>query len=63
MCVCVTYLCVLSLYPVLILTALQALYYLAQVPSNRPLMKSEVGLLLSVNRIINRCLLCLCVYL
>ncbi|XP_064406251.1 armadillo repeat-containing protein 1-like [Halichondria panicea] len=35
-------------------TALEALYYLAQVPSNKSLMKNEVGLLLSVNRIISR---------
>ena len=33
---------------------LQALFYLAQVPSNRPLMKNEMGLLISVRRIINR---------
>ena len=32
----------------------QALHYLAQVPSNRPLMKSEVGLLISIRRIISR---------
>lgn len=40
--------------PHVVITALEALYYLAQVPSNRPLMKNEVGLLVSVRRIINR---------
>jgi hypothetical protein len=35
-------------------THVQALHYLAQVPSNRPLMKSEVGLLISIRRIISR---------
>ena len=33
---------------------LQALHYLAQVPSNRPLMKNEVRLLISIRRIMNR---------
>ncbi len=32
----------------------QALNFLAQVPSNRPLMKNEIGLLISIRRIINR---------
>ena len=32
----------------------QALSYLAQVPSNRALMKNEIGLLVSVRRIMNR---------
>ena len=36
------------------LLVMQALFYLAQVPSNRLLMKSEMGLLISVRRIINR---------
>lgn len=40
--------------PKVVLTALEALGFLAQVPSNRPLMKNEVGLLISVRRIINR---------
>jgi hypothetical protein len=40
--------------PDVVLTALEALFYLAQVPSNRPLMKNEMGLLISVRRIINR---------
>lgn len=40
--------------PHVVLTALEALFYLAQVPSNRPLMKNEVGLLLSIRRIVNR---------
>lgn len=40
--------------PQVVLTALEALHYLAQVPSNRPLMKSEVGLLISIRRIISR---------
>lgn len=40
--------------PQVILTALEALYYLAQVPSNRPLMKSELGLLINIRRLISR---------
>ncbi|KAL5473523.1 hypothetical protein EMCRGX_G028014 [Ephydatia muelleri] len=40
--------------PQVVLTALEALYYLAQVPSNRLLMKNEVGLVLSLRRIMNR---------
>lgn len=40
--------------PHVILTALEALSYLAQVPSNRALMKNEIGLLVSVRRIMNR---------
>jgi len=40
--------------PHVVLTALEALHYLAQVPSNRPLMKNEVRLLISIRRIMNR---------
>lgn len=40
--------------PEVVQTALEALFYLAQVPSNRPLMKNEMGLVISVRRIINR---------
>jgi armadillo repeat-containing protein 1 len=40
--------------PEVVYTALEALHYLAQTPSNRSFLKNEVGLIISLRNIISR---------